>query len=575
MSRIVTIFLTILLVARLSAQDGSELAPRTLQGGAEGSLPFGKREAVAPVVEDRSAVLVPLLREIKLEGTRADAEGAVWRVTMGSLAGISGDHITIPLEGFDEVLAPFLGHPLTETGLDRLIETILRYYEANDRPVTDVYAPDQDLENGTIKLVIIDGRVGMVGFEIGDLFNDELLAGAVRLQRDEILHTSDIQEHLDWFNRNPFRPVALFAAPGEGEGDADLVFAFAERRPWRAYAGYENSGAEAAGENRYLAGFNWGNAFGLDQSLNYQFTMGESLEELTAHALSWEIPIHPWHHFVRVTGAWADISTQSKSRGVLVNASGTSWQLGGAYGVQLKRWNDFKQEVTVGVEYKSSDNFVVFGGGDAHPGSVVEVLQFRSDYRASRQFGKKAGLEISASVVASPGGLSGRNTDSDFAEFRAGSEASYLYGRAQATWVQRLPQAWTFRAKGQLQLASGALLPTEQLGFGGHATVRGFEEREFLGDHGYLLSAELRAPALSLPTGQKLPTQVQFLGFLDHGTGWRSENGVGQEAAKIFTSVGGGLRAQVSPYLNLRADLGLPLDGGGGLRGHVGATASF
>ena len=38
-----------------------------------------------------------------------------------------------------------LGAPLTERGLDRLIETVLRYYESEDRPVTDIIAPEQDL----------------------------------------------------------------------------------------------------------------------------------------------------------------------------------------------------------------------------------------------------------------------------------------------------------------------------------------------------------------------------------------------------------------------------------------------
>ena len=114
---------------------------------------------------------------------------------------------------------------------------------------------------------------------------------------------------------------------------------------------------------------------------------------------------------------------------------------------------------------------------------MVEVVQFRADYRATRQFDNGA-LELQASLVGGPGGLSGRNDDEDFAQFRVGADASYLYGRAKATWVRRLPKEWTLRATGQVQIASGALLPTEQFGLGGHATVRGIDERDFLADHG-------------------------------------------------------------------------------------------
>ena len=556
----------------LRAQEGTELAPRGLAGQTEGELPFGKREEVAQKGADDSEVLIARLESIRLTGSGKDGEER--RVTTCG-GRVLAQGLSLPAGDLGRALFPFLDRPLTERGLDRLIETLLRHYEANDRPVTDIFAPDQALDRGTIELVVIDGVVGTVGFESRGVFNDELLSGAVRLQGGDILRTSELQRHLDWFNRNPFRPATLYAAPGAGEGEADMVFSFGERRPWRVYAGYENTGAEAAGDNRYLAGVNWGNAFNLDHSLNYQFTTSDSLGELNAHGLSWDIPIHPRHHFVRLSAGWAEISTQNRSGGILVATSGTSWQLGGSYGVQLNRWNDFKQEVSVGVDYKSSDNFLVFGGANAYPGAVVEVFQFRADYRASRRFGNEGGLQLSASLIASPGGVTALNSDRDFERFRPGAESSYLYGRARAVWVRRFPGSWTLRTSGQLQAASGALLPTEQMGLGGHATVRGYEEREFLADHGYLISAELRAPPFVLGPREKDPVQVQVVGFLDHAGGWREETGPGRDGHGGFTSLGGGLRAQIGRYLNLRADLGLPLEGGNGVRGHVGVTTSF
>ena len=576
MSRIVTIiaafFLWLHLSAPLHGQEGSELTPRGVEGETEGRLPFGKREPVLRGEVDESAVLVIRLGTIKLIGS---GEGAEFNHDFPEAGRVEALGLTIEHGGLAEALRSFLGEPLTESGLDQLIETLLRYYEAHDRPVTDIYAPDQDLAGGTIELMVIDGLVGSVGMQMGGIFNEDLLAGALRLQGGEVLLTSELQRHLDWFNRNPFRPAALYAAPGAGAGEADLVFAFSERRPWRVYAGYENSGAEVSGENRFLTGFNWGNVFGLDQSLSYQFTTADSLDELSAHAVNWEIPIHSRHHFLRLTGSWAEISTQGYLAGLLVDSAGTSWQLGASYGVQLNRWNDFRQELSVGAEFKSSDNFLVYGGLEGGPGAGVEVIQFRTDYRARRQFANRGSLELNASVVGSPGELGGRNSTSDFQDFRPGAEASYLYGRARAVWTKRLPGAWTLRARGQFQVGSGALLPTEQLSLGGHATVRGFEERDFLADRGYLLSAEVRTPPVTLPTGEHFPVQVQFLGFLDHGGGWRDEITPGREDQESLTSMGAGLRAQVGRHLNLRADVGVPLEGGDGPRGHVGLTASF
>ena len=179
---------------------------------------------------------------------------------------------------------------------------------------------------------------------------------------------------------------------------------------------------------------------------------------------------------------------------------------------------------------------------------------------------------MSAAVVGSPGQLSARNSDEEFRQFRPGAEASYLYARAQAAWTRRLPGSWALRTRGRFQLGTGALLPTEQLAMGGHASVRGFGEREYLADRGYLLSAEVRAPAMSLP----IVGEVQFLGFLDHGRGWRDEpvqRGPGKKEA--LTSLGAGLRLQLGKYFKLRADLGAPVGGGEGSRAHIGVTGSF
>ena len=259
MNRIVTIIAAVSLWLHLPTplygQEGSELAPRGVEGETEGRLPFGKREPVVRGEVDESALLMARLGTIKLIGS---GQGAEFNHDFPQVGRVETLGLTISHEGLAGTLRPFLGEPLTESGLDRLIETLLRYYELRDRPVTDIYAPGQDLAGGTIELMVIDGLVGAVGMQVGGIFNDELLAGAVRLQGGEVLLTSELQRHLDWFNRNPFRPAALYAAPGAGAGEADLVFAFSERRPWRVYAGYENSGAEVSGENRFFAGFNWG-----------------------------------------------------------------------------------------------------------------------------------------------------------------------------------------------------------------------------------------------------------------------------------------------------------------------------
>ena len=56
-----------------------------------------------------------------------------------------------------------------------------------------------------------------------------------------------------------------------------------DRIPFRPYAGYEDSGTRFTGEDRFLAGFNWGNVFGLDQQLNYQYATDAKFDLVQAN----------------------------------------------------------------------------------------------------------------------------------------------------------------------------------------------------------------------------------------------------------------------------------------------------
>jgi hemolysin activation/secretion protein len=480
------------------------------------------------------------------------------------LRGLTVDH----QEALAQALRPWIGQALTEGGLDRLTDRIIDHYEENDRPVVDVFVPEQDLSTGTLQIEVTEGRVGTVGLENTQFFNDELLGGSVLLRRGSPLRGSELQEEVDWLNRNPFRSASMFAAPGEELGDVDVLFSLEERCPWRFYLGYDNSGVESVGENRWFAGLNWGNGLGRDHLVNYQFTVGDSRSEFQAHSASWEIPLHRLHHFIRLEGTWADVGATSTSGSVLVDADGTTWIASAMYGVVLPRWRGFSQELTVGADFKTTDNFLTYSGA-SRAGSEVDLVQFRAEYRATRRTESDL-LRLSARLVASPGGLSSNNHDDNFGAFRHDATADYFYGALKAMWLRRIADNWSFRLAAQGQLTGDKLLPIEQLGVGGNASIRGYEELAYLADSGYILSAELRAPSVALPGKILSQTRLQFLGFIDHGIGWLDDGG-----NEAFTGAGAGLRAELGSHGQLRADLGWPLNGGDGAKAHVGVLVSF
>lgn len=548
----------LLLAGLATAAVARDLMPRQLAPGGAAEVRFGQASDVHGWAADDSPVVMPRLESLVLAGdatgTRPVERGCV------TLQGLSAG-------GLDDLaaeLSQWLGKPLTEAGLDRMLEVILRHHDDHGLPMIDVWVPPQAGADGRLNLELAEGRIGAVGMSPLTRFNDPLVRRGLHLREGDRLTTRALQADLDWLGRNPFRSVELFVAPGE-DTRADLLLQVHEQRPWRGYAGYDNTGTASLGGNRWFAGANWGNALGLDHVAGYQFTMADSLETLQAHSLSWEIPLHRLHHFIRLTGAWAEASADERQAGLTVNSEGTNWLASALYGTPLPRIAGWRHELRGGFEFKHADNFILFGQTQL-PRTAVEIAQFRAEWEGRGPlWGGKA--ELRADLVASPGDLTTRNDAAAFAAFRPDADPTYGYVRIEGAWLAPLPGDWSFRSQATGQLASGALLPTEQLGLGGSDTVRGHEEREQLADSGYALTAELRTPPV---TWEKHRAQLQGLVFLDHGRGWLDGSG-----SSSLTGLGTGLRLAVGDHTSARLDVAWPLDGGEGARVHAGVMIGF
>jgi hemolysin activation/secretion protein len=112
-----------------------------------------------------------------------------------------------------------------------------------------------------------------------------------------VIRSSELQDDLDWLNENPFHTTDLVYHPGQTLGATDLELQTKDRFPARFYLGYDDTGNAETGFDRYEAGVNWGDAFGLGQQLNYQYSTSGNGDSLRAHAGSYVIQL-PWHNTV-------------------------------------------------------------------------------------------------------------------------------------------------------------------------------------------------------------------------------------------------------------------------------------
>ncbi|MDZ4816380.1 MAG: ShlB/FhaC/HecB family hemolysin secretion/activation protein [Verrucomicrobiota bacterium] len=490
--------------------------------------------------------------------------------------GIDVDGLTLLKDkGFVDVTKAYIGKPITSRTLNTMTRDVVAYYTKKELPVVHVFVPAQKITSGIVQVVVIEGRIGKIETKGNKYFSDSILTDYVRSKPGQVINSRTMQEDVDALNANPFRRVDVVYSPGAAAGTTDIVLQTKDRFPVRPFVGYENSGNDLTGTDRFIAGFNWGNAFFLDHQLNYQFTSDFDFDKLRAHSASYTVPL-PWRHRWTAFGSYAETKADLPDP---FRLQGEAWQLGTRYAITLPSLRTYQHEIKGGFDFKRSNNDLEFAGVNVF-GAPTDIAQFVIDYNGTLKdrFGVTT---FSPNLVVSPGDLTDDNTDADFGRARAGAVADYVYGQVNLERVTKLPGEFSLLNRFKYQFASDNLLGSEQLGVGGADSVRGYPSRALNGDEGYLLSAELRTPSLSI--GEALghsewQDDLQFLVFVDYGVA-DVKNPLPGESDRDALGIGPGFRYRLSTYVTLRLDYGFQLIEHDGIdpdgRLHLGAIVSF
>jgi hemolysin activation/secretion protein len=560
----------------LRAQDFEREGPKAV---APAATPAVAPNGASPQPVDDNQVLLPKLKAVVFVPSPRDV------VAGGTKAsGVELRNVDVPApKKFEAKVQTYIGRPLTHGKLNALINDVIAFYRGHDHPIVDVIVPQQEITNGVVQLVLLEGRVGTVTVAGNRWFSSKELAGNVRLKSGGAISSRQLQSDIDWLNQNPFHTSDVVYHPGKSVGETDIVLQTSDRFPVRFYGGYEDSGNAPTGYDRYEIGFNWGDAFdlGLGQQLNYQYTTSADGHSLRAHAGSWVIPL-PWRHTLTFFGSYAD------SDGIIppyLNIIGHSYQISGRYGIPLPTLAcgpvTLKESFSFGPDYKYNDNSLEFGGAGAGTTLVdVDQVAFVYDGALTDPYGQTS---MDETLYYSPGNWGGHNNDQAFDSSHPGASSSYVYDTFTLQRVNKLPEDFSLLLRGTLQFSNGNLTPSEQIGFGGYDSVRGYDEREVNADEGYLFTAELRTPPLSLGNifgWSAFQDQLQFLAFWDTGSAQNYHLLPGEVSEIGLSSVGGGVRYTINTYVSVRFDYGFQLtntrfDSDQGSRSDLGVVISY
>jgi hemolysin activation/secretion protein len=539
----------------------------------------------APPAKEDDREIIPVLNGLVLIGNIAQLRRGV--VSQSGIA--VHDLPALDDSVIRDRLSAYLGKPVTQETLRAIDQTIILWYREQKYPFVDVVAPaGQDVTNGVIQILVSETRLGKVTARGNKWFSSEFLVGQIRLEPGDRINIEDLEEDKNWINQNPFRLVNIVASRGETPGATDLVVdTVQEKFPLRAYAGYSNTGQPVIGHDRWTLGLTWGDAFWHDDQFSYQLTTSDdfwhSREQFAGkqdrpafagQTFSYQLAL-PWRDTLTIYGSYLE---SSPLLGPYLGLAGTDAAAGIRYTRKLPSTRKFDEQIQVGYEFKTSNNNLEFGGF-AVSNVTTEIDQFFIEYDATLRddYGQ---IDITNSFVFSPGGVTGLNNNAVYAAQICGNpcvggtapKANYVYDHIAVTRVTGLPQGedtanslgWfggvTSISKLVAQVASGNLLPSEELGAGGVESVRGYDERVANGSQGVILSEELRTPAFSLAklllnTQSPWNDVTQLGAFFDYASVSDNKPAVDTPRSTELESVGLGFHLLSGPDANIRIDL--------------------
>ncbi|MBS0615652.1 MAG: ShlB/FhaC/HecB family hemolysin secretion/activation protein [Verrucomicrobia bacterium] len=515
---------------------------------------MGALMADSTPVMSSSQITNPTLKGIVLLGAYDD-----FIPDTSKMSGISFRDIAVPggSQGLEDRLRIYLDtHAVTQDTLTVIKREIILYYREHDHPVILVLAPEQDVTNGVLQLVVMESRVGDIEFIGNRHFSTELLQKYVRLNPGDTIDSTQILSDVSWMNRNPFHHTDVVLTPGKTSGTTDIRYITEDRRSVRIYAGGDNTGNDHTGNARLMAGINWANAFGVDEILTYQYTTSTDFHKFQAHTLNYVVPL-PWRNILTLYGGYSTVHPHFEP----FRSHGQAGQGSLRYQIPVgKTYTSFIQNIDAGFDYKGTNNALDFFDIPIDSTSgTVNLTQLVLAYSLNYEFPMhKIGFQTE--LFWSPGIWIPHQSRKDYEKLRQGATPYYFYGQVRLDDYVSFAH-WLLFMEGRAQVSTASLLPSEQFGLGGYNTVRGYQERLVNVDTGFCFNVEARSNGIKVLQRWKksVKDSLTFLGFVDFGTGYNHNSIPELDGWQSLLGIGPGVRYQIGSWLTGRLDWAFPL----------------
>ncbi len=463
---------------------------------------------------------------------------------------------------FDEpdllmVLMPFIGPDKTVADVEGARDALEKFYHDKGYPTVLVNIPEQTVEDGVIRLGVVESRIYKVKVAGNEHHTQEMIMGQLpSLTPGEILYLPKVQNELALLNSNPDLKVKPVMAPGKEPGTIDMELQVKDRLPMHGSLDLNNRYAHDTTELRANGAIHYDNLWQLRHALAVQAQVSPlDTSEVRVLSGSYTLP-SPWKKQNKFTlYAIKSDSETAFGEDFLVKGKGAIY--GMRYLVPLPAYQTYGHNIIMGFDYKDFDESLGFASTPDNPQKTpIRYLPMACAYSSQLPFAKGyTGFNIALNMAL-------RNLVTDQRQFevkRFHARGDYQYLTMGVEHSRKLPYEFALLVKLDGQVASEPLIANEQFSAGGMESVRGYLESEDSGDNAVHASTELatRQFILDMTSWPSLLALTPY-GFADYAQLWTKEPLPEEDSDRRLASIGLGVRGRAGSF-TYRCDWGWPL----------------
>ena len=513
---------------------------------------------------DQRQVIVQNLRGLVLSGDMYPPPDYILKTTRGVLfyrirAPKNISDQTIFIKGLEKIA---IGRALTFEDVETYKKDIANYFLKYCNVHVSVILPEQEATLGVVVLKVVESKLGDVSVVGNYWFSKDHYLKYISANKSDVIDSNKLVANLNRINSSPWRKADLIYKPGKHIGETDIELLVIDRKPIQFYGGADNTGFKITQYSRIYAGFNWGNAFDLDQIIAFCYTTSPNFEGYQSYTLDYTIPL-PNEDSLRFYGGYSRIKAQNTTLPEAVDL-GQSWQVSTRYNFTLPQNRKLTQGLDFGLDYKSTNNDFVVGEDDPVSSRNATILQLVLKYKGGAKW-KEHAVNGNIEIDAQPWKLGNSMQDSAYNALRPHANPLYIYTKGDGVYTYNELNDHAFAAKIRVmaQISSSVLIPIEEFGLGGINSVRGYVEREVNVDSALVFNFDIRSPKISLfkyiSKKDRNIDKLSAVAFLDIGNGWVYKPEESQPSYYILAGLGPGLRYDIANNIYSRFDLGVRL----------------